>query len=491
MKISSIRDQLKRNNADLLIIPFFENKIPEAASEMDDIERDIKWPIELGDFKAKEGETLLIYTQGKKENRIILLGLGIEKKLNAESLRVSFASAIKEAQKLKVKKINILFPKKCKMHNLAKIVLEGIYLPNYLFNHLKKDSLKDLDRSLVEEVQIVGEEIDKKIIEKVDVVVTAVHMVRDLVNNNADEETPQRLAEVAKEMEQLSPFLKVTVLNKEQIINEKMDLLLSVNRGSFREPTFSILQYMPTKSEDITVLIGKGITYDTGGLSLKIGEGRGGMNTMKSDMSGAAAVLGVMYSLAKLNINKNVIALIPATENAIGSRSYKPGDVYSSHSGKTVEVMNTDAEGRLILADAISYAVKFKPSRIIDIASLTGAIVVSLGEEIAGLFSNDKQIVETLKKASDECGELLWEMPLFKEYKKLLKSDIADIKNTSGGREGSSIVAALFLQEFVNGISWAHLDIGGTSYYSKPKGYYTTLATGYGTRLLLDFIEKL
>lgn len=492
MKISSVKDLIKRNNADLLMVPFFEGEKPEIACEIGDIERDVRWPIELGDFKGKEGETLLIYLQGKKENRVLLIGLGEKEQLSAEKIRLTYACAIKECHKLKTKKINTLFPAKCKIPHLAEALLEGLYLTNYYFNRLRKESLNDLDTSLVEELQIVGEEIDKKIIDKTDVIVTAVHLVRDLVNNNADDETPQKLAAIAKELEKLSPKIHVTVFDKERLIQEKMDLLLAVNRGSFREPSFSIIEYLPNKnSEDRTILIGKGITYDSGGLSLKPTEGRGGMNTMKSDMSGAAAVLGVMYCLAKLNINKNVIALIPATENSIGSKSYKPGDVYSSYSGKTVEVVNTDAEGRLILADAISYAVaKLKPSRIIDIASLTGAIVVALGEDVAGLFSNDQRMTNILKKAAEETGEFLWEMPLFKDYRKMLKSDIADIKNVAG-REGSAITAALFLEDFAKEVPWAHIDIGGSSYFSKPRGYNTTLGTGYGTRLLIDFIEKI
>jgi leucyl aminopeptidase len=215
------------------------------------------------------------------------------------------------------------------------------------------------------------------------------------------------------------------------------------------------------------------------------------MDTMKTDMSGGAVALGVIYVVASLGIDANITALIPATENSIGSKSYKPGDVYTSYSKKTVEVENTDAEGRLILADAISYAVdKIKPKNIVDIATLTGAISIALGEEIAGVFSNNDELFEVMKKASKETGELIWRLPLHEEYKKMLKSRIADIKNV-GGRKAGSITAALFLEEFVKGIPWIHIDIGGIAYFSKPRGYYTSLATGFGVRLILDFLEKL
>lgn len=488
MKISAVRDTSKRKNADCLVVPFFEEKNPIAACDIKDIERDVKWSLEAGDFKGKDKQTSLIYVQGRKEKRILLIGLGKKDKITAESLRNSMAEAIKECQRLKSSKVNLMFPVKCKLGSLYQNVLEGVYLPNYFFHRLRKDSLKEDERVLVQELSLIGVEEDKDLINKIDVIVTATHMVRDLVNNNADDETPERLALVAKELEKISTNLKVTVFDKKRIEKEKMGLLLAVNRGSFRDPAFIIIEYMGDKSsKEKTAIVGKGITYDTGGLSLKPTQN---MYTMKSDMSGAAAVIGLMYAAAHLKLKKNIIGVIPATENSIGSKSYKPGDVYVSYSGKTVEVANTDAEGRLILADALAYTVdKIKPGRIIDIATLTGAIIVALGEDIAGLFSNDKDLAKELKKASENTGELLWDMPLFQEYKSKIKSEFADIKN-SGDRSGGAITGALFLQEFVNDTPWAHLDIAGTAYYEKPKGYYSSLATGFGVRLLYDYLEN-
>lgn len=488
MKVTTKKDFSKRGAAGCLVIPFFEAKKAKAASNIDLFE-EIKAPIEALDFTGKKEEIALVYLKGKQEPRALLLGLGKEEEITEESIRNSFAAAVKKCQQLRASKINLVFPKKCRTEHLFRSVLEGLNLSNYFFHKLKKDSLHAETVLLLDEVEIVGvDEKDKEEIEKVKIISTGVHLVRDLVNNNADEITPQKLAEVAKEFEKISPKVKVTVFDKKRIEEEKMGLLLAVNRASFRDPAFIIVEYLPSKSDDRTVLIGKGITFDSGGLSLKPTES---MIKMKTDMSGAAAVLGVIYVAAKLNLNKNIIAVVPATENSIGSKSYKPGDVYSSYSGKTVEVLNTDAEGRLILADAISYAVKnLKPKRMIDIASLTGAVAIALGEEIAGLFCNDKEMAKKLLASGLNTGELLWELPLHPEYKKLIKSDIADLKNVAQ-REGSCITAALFLEDFVGKIPWAHIDIGSTACYNKTKGYYTSAGTGYGLRLIYDFLENL
>jgi leucyl aminopeptidase len=489
MKISVIKEISDRKNGDCLIVPFFEDKRPIPACHLKDIERDLKWSLEVGDFRGKDKDITLLYIQGRKENRILLLGLGKKEKVTAESLRNSLAEAIKKCQKIKCSKVNLLFPEKCKLPFLYQNVLEGVSLPNYFFNRLKKDSLKEDDAILISELTIVGIEPNKELIEKINVIITANHMVRDLVNNNADEETPQRLGQVAKELEKISAKVKVTVFDKKRIIKEKMGLLLAVNRGSFRDPAFIILEYNGDKnSKDKTALIGKGITFDSGGLDLKT---PASMYTMRSDMAGAAAVLGVIYAIASLDLKKNVVGIIPATENSIGSKSYKPGDVYTSYSGKTVEVGNTDAEGRLILADAISYTVdKIKPRRIIDLATLTGAITIALGNEIAGIFSNDMNLIDQLVESGKTTGELLWPMPLYEEYKLKLKSDFADIKNIGDSTVGA-ISGALFLKEFVKDIPWAHLDIAGPAFYEKPKGYNNSPATGFGVRLLFDFFEKI
>jgi len=246
-----------------------------------------------------------------------------------------------------------------------------------------------------------------------------------------------------------------------------MGLLLAVNRGSSQDPAFIILRYQgDRKLKEHTVFLGKGITFDTGGLNIKQ---TGQMETMKCDMAGAAAVLGLFRAVAGLGMRVNITGVIASTENAIGPLSYKPGDVYTSHSGKTVEIVNTDAEGRLILADALSYATQhLHPTAMIDLATLTGSVVIALGEEVTGLFSNHRKLAKKLSDAGLVSGERLWELPTYPEYKEQLRSSIADLKN-SGGRKAGWITAALFLQEFVGDVPWAHLDIAGTAYLSEMK----------------------
>jgi leucyl aminopeptidase len=282
--------------------------------------------------------------------------------------------------------------------------------------------------------------------------------------------------------------LKTKILGKKEIEQEKMGLLLAVNRGSAQDPALIILSHQGNpKNKEHIVLVGKGITYDTGGLNVKPADN---MLTMKCDMAGAATVLAAVQVAGQLDLKINVTAIVPATENAIDSKSYKQGDVYHSKSGKTVEITHTDAEGRLVLADALTYAIEhLKPTTLIDIATLTGGVVVALGEDIAGLFSNNEALTQNLLRSSETTGESLWRLPLPHDYKEMLKSEIADLVN-SAGRYASAITAALFLQEFCGGLPWAHLDVAGTAYLSKPKFYNTTKATGFGLRLLVDFLEK-
>lgn len=267
-----------------------------------------------------------------------------------------------------------------------------------------------------------------------------------------------------------------------------MGLLLAVNRGSDSDPAFIIIEYKGNpKSKEKTVLVGKGITYDTGGLNIKVSN----METMKGDMGGAAAVMGTIVAAASLDLKVNVTAVIPTTENSISSRSYKPGDIYKSYSGKTVEIGNTDAEGRLILADALAYAVDhLKPTRLIDLATLTGAMIIALGTETIGLFSNNDALADGLIRSGSDTYERVWRLPLHEEYRDQLKSDFADIRNI-GGRAAGSITAAIFLQEFVGKTPWAHLDIAGTAYLEDgAKRYHPKYGTGSGVRLLIDFLEQ-
>lgn len=489
MRISHVKNASVREKADCLVIPYWKDEKTIPAIEQKELPLFLK-EIALDDFKGESEESMWIYPAGEKEKRFLLLGLGKRNNTSLENLRRCFSAAIKKAQEVGGKRVNILLPVKHKIKDnlFLRSILEGVFLANYAFNRWKCESLKKRSFSLVEEVVFIG--ADRKLLQKesseISAIADGVYLARDLVNENADIVTPQKLAEVAKSLQNRK--IKVDIFDKRSIEKEGMGLLLAVNKGSNKDPVFAIASYKgkPSSKEHI-VLVGKGITFDSGGLNLKP---TGGIETMKSDMAGAASVLATIQVISKLNLKINVTGVIAATENSIGPNSYKPGDVFKSYSDKTVEVVNTDAEGRLILADALAYVVdKLTPTLIIDIATLTGGVIIALGEEVAGFLANDEKLADRLQKASDATGESIWRLPLYSRYKEMLKSDIADLKNSGGKRSASAIMGALFLQEFVNDIPWAHIDIGGASFFSIPTGYYTTHATGFGVRLFIELLK--
>lgn len=491
MKITKSPTLAKRGASDLLVIPFWKTKTKaEPAAKIGKLDEVVEPPIAAGDFDGSLGSFCAVYTSSKSEPRVMLLGLGEEEEITTERLRRATGSIVKWCHKHKAKKIAYLFHGVKGMTELAiaRGLTEGFLLANYYYGKHKTPSKKD--PVLIQELDFI--EIDPKgfhVAEEAAMVAESVYMARDLVNGNADDVNPQHLAQTAKDIAKKHKSVKTTVLTKKQIEAEKMGLILAVGRGASHDPAFIVMQYKgDPKSKDNTVVVGKGVTYDTGGLNLKP---TGSMETMKSDMSGAAASLGIMEATARLKLKVNLTVVIPSVENSIDANSYKPGDVYTSYSGKTVEIGNTDAEGRLILADALAYTVKkLKPTRIIDFATLTGAIVIALGHDAAGLFSTNDALADGLIRSGIHTYERCWRMPLFEEYKEQLKSDIADLKN-SGGRPAGSVTAALFLNEFVGDIPWAHIDIAGTAYLEKPKQYFPIHATGFGIRLIVDFLRNL
>jgi leucyl aminopeptidase len=483
MQLQSASSFSERPSADVLILPFWqEGKKAGPACPMKEFQSLYSLPVNEADFKGKESETLFLYKKNK-EIRILLLGLGKKEEAEAETFRKAYASALKACRKKKLTVVNVALPET--EFPAAYPAAEGLFLANYAFDYLK--SLKDETSPLVHKICLIG--INKQTLSlcrNAQTIVTAVNFARDLTNGNADDVTPQMLSTTAKELEKGSKSIKTTILDRKAIEKLGMGLLLAVNRGSTRDPAFIIVEYNGNPgSKDLTAIVGKGITYDTGGLNIKTSN----METMKDDMSGAAAVLGTIKAAAALGLKVNIVGAIATTENAIGPDSYKPGDVYKSYSGKTVEITNTDAEGRLVLADAVSYVEdQFKPSRIIDLATLTGGIVVSLGDEASGLFSNDDQLAEMLARAGRHTHERLWRFPLYPEYKEGLKSSIADMRNSPPTRKASSIMGGMFIQEYIKKTPWAHLDIAGTAFLSGPRHYHTTNATGVGVRLLIDFL---
>lgn len=491
MQFANVPGMAKRKPADLTILPFWQNKKrPLPACEFKELSSLANLPVKAGDFQGKEGECLLLYSPKRKEKRVLLLGLGDKNKGTGETLRRAYAAAVKACHKKKVKHINVGLPKGVGKEGSSAIA-EGLLLANYTFDQLKKDSLKGDPQVTVSKACFIGASKEEMAAcHRSQKLIGAVNFARDLVNGNADDVTPQYLSKMAEGLEKEFSSIKTTVLGKKEIEKENLGLLLAVSRASAVDPAFIIVEYRGDPgSKERTALLGKGITYDTGGLQLKTVPAH--MEEMKSDMSAAATVLGTLRAAADLGLKVNIVGVIPATENAIGPKSFKPGDVYVSHAGKTVEVADPDAEGRLVLADAVSYAQKhLSPTRIIDLATLTGGIIIALGEETTGLFSNNDGLAKKLIAAGEKTYERLWRMPLFEEYRERLNSTIADIRNT-GPRKATSINGALFIKEFVHKeMPWAHLDIAGTAYLSNPKYYHNTPATGVGIRLLIEFFNE-
>ncbi len=493
MEFSTASSLDKRINADVLVLPFFEGeKLAECTGDVGILKSAVLMPIDSGDFKGKSGETTVLYLQEQKERRCILLGLGSEEKLSVENLRRAYSSLAKLCRKKEMRKLNILVPSVGKIpeESVARGICEGILLANYVFDELKEYSLIDDPTVVVEKLSFVG--VKKNFLayaKKAGSIIEGVSFAKDLVNGNADVVIPKYLADVADKIDKDFPNVTTRVLDKKHIEKEGMELLLAVSRGSKNDPYFINMTYRGApKSKDLSVIVGKGVTFDSGGLNLKP---TGSMETMKCDMAGAAAALGTVFVAAKLGLSVNVSAVVSATENMIDAHSYKCGDVYKGYSGKTVEVINTDAEGRLTLAESLSYACKtMSPTRIIDIATLTGAMEIALGTEVSGYMSKDDSLAKMLENAGEDTYERIWRLPMYEEYREQLKSDIADIKNT-GGRAASSITSSLFLNEFVDKkIPWAHIDIAGTAFLDKESRYHSKYATGWGVRLLIDFLEK-
>jgi leucyl aminopeptidase len=481
----------KRKSADAIVLPYWEEDkkpLPAFSREMFDLE--LLTVLEK-DFKGEPSEILFSHSKDSLEKRVILLGLGTKKSCNAEVLRKAFACLTELARKKKLKILNFIAPPDLSAENFSAI-LDGCSMANYSFDSLKRKTLEESPSSFLEKVFILGGNSSyQPLIERNNQIIASVNLTRDLVCGNADHVRAQDLALVAKNMANKYPAISCKILEKKELEKEQMGLLLAVSRGSDHDPALIILNYKGDEaSKEVTAVVGKGITFDTGGLNLKP---TGSIEDMKIDMSGASAVLGFLQAAASLKLKKNIIGVIAAAENAISSSSYKPGDVYISHSGRSVEITNTDAEGRLVLADALSYVQKYyQPSRIIDLATLTGGIVVALGEQAAGLFSNNELLTSQLKAASKKTGERVWEMPIYPEYKKALKSTIADMKNSAAGRKASPCTGAAFLSQFIeNETPWAHLDIAGTAYISESVPYYPSFATGMGVKLLVEFVENL
>ncbi|HVZ40194.1 MAG TPA: leucyl aminopeptidase [Candidatus Kapabacteria bacterium] len=444
--------------------------------------------LESNDFTGARDSAAPVYTGSKKMPRLIMVGTGGSSDFSVERLRRAASVAAQRAAAMKCTSLAIVLPSfDFAANEAAQAVVEGAVLSVYSFDKYFTENKpgKKLERLLilVEDEKSLNDA--KRGAAVGEAVVNGVVLARDLANAPSNEIYPESLAEQAKGLSSLG--VKVTVLNKTQITRLGMGGLLAVNQGSEKPPFFAVMEWNGgRKGEAPVVLVGKGITFDSGGISIKPSAG---MGEMKMDMGGAAAVIGTMRGIAELKLNRNVVGLVPTTENMPSGSAYKPGDVITFMNGKTAEIDNTDAEGRLILADALCYASRYKPQAVIDLATLTGACVIALGNVASGLMGNNPALNGKIVEAGSRSYDRVVELPLWEEYEELIKSDIADVKN-SGGRAAGTITAALFLQHFVDGYPWAHLDIAGSGMVPKGSWYVTKGGTGAGVRLLIDLLRN-
>ncbi len=439
-------------------------------------------------FKGKSGETYGDFSlNGEK---VLFLGLGKKDKVTLNSIRKAFFKSAKELSKFKVDEIEIKINDHfdLEVKDLVGAIAEGFLQSEYVFDKYiseKKDKTK-LEKVYMDIEDLKEEELESTI-QEVKNVVDGIFLSRDLINERAINMYPEILANSAKE--NLEPLkVKVEIFGREKIEELGMRAFSAVSEGSTKEPKFIVMTYNgDTQSDEKIALVGKGVTYDSGGYSLKPS---GSMDTMHSDMGGSGTVIGAMKAIAASKLKKNIVGVVAACENMISGGAYKPGDIIGSMSGKTIEVLNTDAEGRLTIADALYYAATVvKADKIIDLATLTGACVVALGDVNTGAISNNDELMKDIKEASELSGEPIWELPTNEEYGELIKSEVADLKNV-GGKGAGTITAGLFLKEFVNEKPWVHLDIAGTAYLDKEMGYLPKGATGVHVKTLYNMVKN-
>ncbi len=447
--------------------------------------------LNLGDFKGKPKTTSVLYTNGEiAAPRVILVGLGLFEKLDAEQVRQVAGHTARQVRDIGLKSITVPIPPETQ-DDWAQAAVEASLLSLYEFKQHKtqSDDKEDEDKSLESMTFLVGSESEKSLMERLvergETIASGTMLARDLSNQPGNHLTPTQLAEKAEEVAE-TVGLNCTVFDKPTLQEKGFRTLLAVAQGSAEEPRFIILDYTPKgEGHDTVALVGKGITFDTGGISLKSGKG---MDEMKHDMSGAAAVLGAMQVIGQLKPDVRVLGIIATTENMPGSTAIKPGDVVTSFGGKTIEIMNTDAEGRLILADALGWTAQYEPNGVIDLATLTGAVITCLGHIAAGAMGTDDALMEKVKKAADKTYERVWQLPLWDDYDEGVKSKVADVQNIGDGTSGT-IAGAAFLKKFAEGYPWVHLDIAGTAWGMKGSTYIPEGASGYGVRLLVQLIE--
>ena len=461
-----VSQNVKDTPVEVLVINKFEG---EKTSE----ELANTYAVDKDHFEGKFGQTYLLHTLGKiPADKILIIGFGKKEEFDHNKMREAVAKSIKKLQQIKAKKAAFDFDVNVDYGKSAAI---GAMIADYAYDKYKSEKAHHLE-------EITFARFSENDLNEGKIFGEAMKFTCDLANTPAQIATPTKLSEIAKDLE----GIETKVFDKEEIARMGMGAYLAVGQGSVQPPKFIHMKYTGKNIKKKIALIGKGICFDSGGLDIKPASS---MLTMKDDMSGAACILGVMRALSKLKPDMEVHGIIAACENMPSGSSYKPGDILTAKNGKTIEIDNTDAEGRLTLADALCYACELGVDEVIDIATLTGACMVALGTVASGIMGNDQEMINRVIETAKESGETFWQLPMFKEYFDSLKSDIADMKNT-GSRNGGASAAGLFLQQFVKDTKWCHIDIAGTAYIEKPQKEFIAGATGAGVRTLLNYVTK-
>jgi leucyl aminopeptidase len=487
MTLKAVRGGLGGVRADLLVLPRVEGQ-REALRGLGRFTSSLARRMSQTRFAARADE-VLTHPGGGAVGAIALVGLG-RAPLATEAWRRAGARARQEAERQGARRVSAHLGVEPVALETVAAFAEGFLLAGYRFDRYKSEPGP---RPTVSSLTLLGERMPppaatRRALAEVEATADQVCRARDVINEPASAMTPRVLAAHAARLASELPSLTVEIWNPKRIAREKLAGLLAVARGSREEPRFIKLRHVVRGAAQRVALVGKGITFDSGGLSLKTGKG---METQKRDMAGGATVLAATAAAAALGLGVDVTAYVPATENLPGGSAQKPGDVIRYLNGKTVEVLNTDAEGRLVLADALALASRTKPTVMIDVATLTGSIVVALGPLVAGVMGNDQTLVDALRTAGQRAGEPLWQMPLVPEYRENLKSPVADLRNVASNGDAGAVFAGLFLEQFVGGVPWAHLDIAGPAFLESGASYRPRGATAFGVRLLVDYLRSL
>ena len=476
VKVDVRQDEIAEVDAALLVAGLYEGEeLPAALAGAP------------GTADAKGSFEKLSLLHPERPGRALVVGLGKREESDPERLRIAAAVAAKEAATLEAPSLAWLLPESGDDEAATAAIATGTILAAYRFDRFKSADPGTPPPARIESLTLLAPDAVAGAAEAARICAAAQNRARDLQSLPANVATPSYLAGRAEEIAAGSDALAAEVLGREEIAAKEMGGLVAVSQGSAEDPRLIVLRYSGGGSGPTLGLVGKGVTFDTGGISLKPSAS---MEEMKMDMSGAAAVLEAVAAIAELGLAVDLIAVVPATENMPSGTAIKPGDVITQHNGKTVEVNNTDAEGRLILADALAYAVELGAERIVDLATLTGAVLIALGSTYAGVISNDDELAGEVERAGRTTGELVWRLPLHAEYKQMVKGKVADLTNVATKRKAGTIYAGSFLEEFVGETPWAHVDIAGTA-WDVGRSYTGSDASGFGVRLLVELAREL